>query len=543
MLVRLSRICFCCALLSGLFAQTPTQTVRGYGLIAGTVLDGGATTPLRKANVTLTMLGAKLMDALAWTDDSGHFAFGYLPPGRYQVRADFQGYQKAPHAKPVIIELRVGETRSDLVIPLFRLGAISGTILDDEGEPAEGALVRAQPAWLKRAKNSWGGPMASTDSHGHYRISNLQAGKYNVVLEQNNWMTTHEGSEVSAAAPPQRPYVYLQQFYPGTDNPAAAALLTLENGKEIAGIDFRAVSRPAVTLQGHVIPPPDIAGTLDGVQVILTEPGNRGNMAAGAGPPEFAFSIPSAAPGPHILIANAFKGDKQYRGVLHIDIGETNPEINIALEPGVTISGTVTVTGPEAVSHPPSYVSLVPGDDIPWNGPPLRATVNPDGTYKIPNVPAGVWDIDAGPVPRGGFMKSMRLGDQDVLTEEMRITSSTAAPLNIVIATDGATLEGQVTNAAGDPVQAPVVLMPAGRFQEVVSFRRYVFSNEKGRYRILGVMPGAYKLYSLEDFDVRSEEDIEGLKPLAKSAVAVELKEGQKTSQDLKLIVRPAGGH
>jgi hypothetical protein len=209
----------------------------------------------------------------------------------------------------------------------------------------------------------------------------------------------------------------------------------------------------------------------------------------------------------------------------------------------VTISGTVTVTGPEAASHPPSYVSLVSGDDIPWNGPPLRATVNPDGTYKIPNVPAGIWDIDAGPVPRGGYMKSMRLGDQDVLTDEMRISSSTAAPLNIVIATDGATLEGQVTSAAGDPVQAPVVLMPAGRFQDVVSFRRYVFSNEKGRYRILGLMPGAYKLYALEDFDVQSDEVTESLKPLEKSAMAVELKEGQKASQDLKLIVRPAGGN
>jgi hypothetical protein len=362
-------------------------------------------------------------------------------------------------------------------------------------------------------------------------------------LEQNGQFTTHEGAEVSAAAPPQRPYVYVRQFYPGTDNPAAAAVLTLEEGKEIAGIDFRAVSRPAVTIEGHIIPPPNIAGTLDGVQVTLSEPENRGNMGAGAGPPEFAFSIPYAAPGPHILIANAFKGDKQYRGVEHIDIGETNPEINIALEPGVTISGTVTVTGPEAASHPPSYVSLVPGDDIPWNGPPLRATVNPDGTYKIPNVAAGIWDIDAGPVPRGGYMKSMRLGDQDVLTEEMRITPSTAAPLNVVIATNGATLEGQVTNAAGDPVQAPVVLMPAGRFQDVVSFRRQVFSNEKGRYRILGLMPGAYKLYALEDFELRSEEDIEGLKPLAKSAVAVELKEGEKTSQDLKLIVRPAGGN
>ncbi len=540
MLATLTRICFCCALLSGLFAQT-TPT---YGLIAGTVFDGGAKTPLRKANVTLTMLGAKLMDALAWTDDSGHFAFGYLPPGRYQVRAQFQGYQNASRAKLNILVLQAGETRSDLVIRLFRLGSISGTVLDDGGEPAEGAMVMAQPTGATSRRNSFGGPMATADSHGQYRISNLRAGKYNVVLQQNYEITTHEGSEVSAAAPPARQYLHLRQFYPGTEKPAGAAVLTIENGKEMSGIDFREVSRPAVSLQGHVIPPPNITGTLEGVQVMLSQPGNRwGFTGGGAGPPDFSFNIGNAAPGPHILIAMATAGEKQYRGVLHIDIGETNPEINIALEPGVTISGKVAITGPDAASHPASFVSLVSGDDIPWNGPPFRATVNPDGTYKLPSVPPGIWDIEAGPVPKGGYMKSMLLGDQDVLTEEMKITSSTAAPLNIVIATDGATLEGQVTSAAGDPVQAPVVLMPAGRFQDVVSFRRYVFSNEKGRYRILGLMPGAYKLYSLEDFDARSEEDFESLKPLAKSAVAVELKEGEKTSQDLKLIVRTAGGN
>ena len=386
MLAKLTRVCFCCAFLSGLFAQTaPT-----YGLIAGTVLDGGAKTPLRKANVTLTMLGAKLMDALAWTDEAGHFAFGYLPPGRYQLRADFQGYQNAPRAKPNIVVLQAGETRADLVIPLFRLGAISGTVLDDDGEPAEGALVAAQPAWLTRAKNSFGGPMATTDSHGHYRISNLQAGKYNVVLEQNNRTTTHEGSEVSVAAPPPRQHVYLRQFYPGTENPVAATVLTIESGKEIAGIDFRGVSCPAVTIQGHVIPPPSIAGLMDGAQVTLVQPVNRwGGLRAGVvqACPDFAFSIGNANDRATRSDCPGDSGRQTVSRRTTYRYWRNNPEMNIALEPGVTISGTVTVTGPEAASHPPSYVSLVPGDDIPWNGPPLRATVNPDGTYKIPNVP------------------------------------------------------------------------------------------------------------------------------------------------------------
>ncbi len=533
MLARFFRICLGCSLISGLFAQ-PAAPV--YGLIAGTVLDGSAKTPLRKANVTLTMMGAKPLDALAWTDDSGHFAFGYLPPGRYQLQAQYQGYQadsRSRRDEPV--DLKAGETRSDFVIRLFRLASISGTVLGDDGEPAEGAMVMAVRPGQIRSRNPYG-PRAVADSHGHYRISNLYSGKYIVLLQRSFNTSIHESAEVSAASPPPQQYVSLPQYYPGTDKPASATVLAIQPGKEISGIDFRAISRLAATIRGHVVPPPGISGTLSNAQIMLAEPGNRwGYVGSGAGPPDFAFVLQNVPPGQHNLVASGIIEGKQFRGVQRIDVSDTTPEINIALEPGVTLSGTVKVTGPDAASHPASYVALVPGDDLPWNGPPLRAIVNPDGTYQIPNVPQGVWDIDAGPVPKGGYLKSMRLGDQDVLAEDMQITSSTAALLKIVIATNGATIEGHVTNASGDSVQATVILMPTGRFEHVLSFRRQVFSDEVGHYEISGVMPGTYKLYALEDFDADNDD----LKSLEKSAIAVELKEGLKTSQDLHVIVPP----
>jgi hypothetical protein len=74
----------------------------------------------------------------------------------------------------------------------------------------------------------------------------------------------------------------------------------------------------------------------------------------------------------------------------------------------------------------------------------------------------------------------MRLGDQDVLTEEMVIDSGTIAPLNIVVSTRGGVVEGTVVQdeaepAAGrqapsKPVRAVVVLAPEGRFEHVMSF-------------------------------------------------------------------------
>ena len=58
------------------------------------------------------------------------------------------------------------------------------------------------------------------------------------------------------------------------------------------------------------------------------------------------------------------------------------------------------------------------------------------------------------PVPRGGFIKSMLLGDQDVLTEDMVITSSTREPLRIVISTRGGVVSTSKCALSFSPVSA-----------------------------------------------------------------------------------------
>src|SRR6185295_11796096 len=109
-------------------------------------------------------------------------------------------------------------------------------------------------------------------------------------------------------------------------------------------------------------------------------------------------------------------------------------------------------------------------------------------------------DINAGPIPPGGYLKSMYLGTQDVLTEEMVITSKTTSPLNIVISTQAASLEGTVTKGADQPVRTVVLLAPYGKFKDVSSFYRYTSSDEKGHYLLKGVAPGRYRLYTFDEF-------------------------------------------
>jgi hypothetical protein len=208
------------------------------------------------------------------------------------------------------------------------------------------------------------------------------------------------------------------------------------------------------------------------------------------------------------------------------------------MEVSVDLAGSVSVEGPDAGKYPASFVNLVPGDDIPWYGPPLRANVNQDGSFKITNVPPGIWDIGAGPLPPVGYVKSMRLGDRDVLTEEMTIRPSTTEPLKIVVGTRAATLEGDVL--PGDqPTRAVIVLAPDGKFRRVTSFYRVVAGDEKGHFEIKNATPGEYRVYAFEEFGPLSIQDPDFLKPFEKSGIPVTLQEGPNAAQKLSMI--PAG--
>jgi hypothetical protein len=226
-----------------------------------------------------------------------------------------------------------------------------------------------------------------------------------------------------------------------------------------------------------------------------------------------------------------------------IDLGPQGlHDIAIPIEASVDLTGSVSVEGPDAGKHAASFVTLVPGDDIPWNAPPLRASVNKDGSFKIPAVAPGIWDINAGPIPSNGYIKSMRLGDQDVLTQDMTIRPSTSEPLKIVFSTRAATFQGDVLQG-GQPTRAVVLLAPEAKLRHMLGFYRFATTDEKGHFEINRARPGEFRLFAFEDLDQQSIQDPDFLKPFERYGVAVTLREGPNDSQRLPLIpaIRPAG--
>jgi hypothetical protein len=115
------------------------------------------------------------------TDSNGRFLFRDLPASNYQITAAAQGFSSAGYQQakpnqvrrsldlPRPVELAPNEKRGDVVINLWRHAGITGTVIDEAGEPIVGltvsvltrTLVSGQPVMQNYAT-------AVTDDRGIY---------------------------------------------------------------------------------------------------------------------------------------------------------------------------------------------------------------------------------------------------------------------------------------------------------------------------------------------------------------------------------------
>ena len=263
----------------------------GTAEISGTVMMAGGTQPARKTRVTLS--GAELRGGRsATTDDSGRFSFTALPAGRYSLSANRPGHisvtygQRQPGRAGTSIALSDGQKfRADMQIP--KGSVITGTVLDENGEPAPQTSVRVMrvvTANGERTLSSNNG--GSTDDRGIYRIFGLMPGEYVVCATPRNTNTTEFGRvealeqemralETAAvqaggqaqairerivniqgampAADVEAAPGYAPICYPGTIAAASATPIPLGVSEERGGVDFQLQLAPLARIEGLVV--------------------------------------------------------------------------------------------------------------------------------------------------------------------------------------------------------------------------------------------------------------------------------------------------
>ncbi len=186
------------------------------------------------------------------TDASGHFLFSNLAPGRYQVRAQRDGYfgTKAPVNAGISLPTAVAATASvnpsqpaeEVKMSMVRGATVSGRVRDPNGQPLSGAQISAfQVAYQNAGMVLQSLNSKQTDDRGEYRLFWLPPGDYYVGV------TPRRGGRGNAQDN------FARTFYPGTSDGRNASRLHVTEGGEISGIDIGMRADAGGKVSGHIV--------------------------------------------------------------------------------------------------------------------------------------------------------------------------------------------------------------------------------------------------------------------------------------------------
>jgi hypothetical protein len=225
------------------------QPMARDGVITGQVVDAATGRPVSAAIVTLIL--AKIEGLPVVTGADGRFVFHVAPQdASYTVTARKGGYAEGGSGRMRIggalqpVKLNALTPSANVIIRVWKLGAISGTVLDEAGEPVVGVQVRALERTATGGRRALvaAGMAVTTDDRGVYRVSNLPPGEY-VLL-------------TSPPQPSLKPSVFADIARPGRANGELAFLFGGTTPFLAVGDAWLALSR------GSVTPPPPRNGRL-----------------------------------------------------------------------------------------------------------------------------------------------------------------------------------------------------------------------------------------------------------------------------------------
>ena len=432
---------------------TPTVPTVGTAAIVGTVTtDEPNPRILRRAQVSLGVIGMPGGSRITSTDDNGRFALSSLPAGNYAAPiASKAGFVSQTFGAARLGAIGTPITLADgqvmqIAFKLPRGAVITGTVFED-GRPAARLSVNAMRVrtvnGVRTLDYYYGGGYSTTDDRGVFRIYGLPFGDYVVLANPRHsgmaemtmitdsdieWAQRQfqSGATLSSApgastTPPATPAVaYTPVYYPGTTTAASAGLVTLTAGQERSGVDFSIRMVATARVEGIVrdvsgeptdnaqvtIVPRSTGDSLDSMMLVETMMMNRTMLAGGK------FSIAGVRPGDYTVTV---RGGPQAAGggsggggrgaaapaamtfwaTQDITVDGSNlTGLELRLQPGIDLRGRVAFEE-SATLKPPDLANV----RIRLSGAPTAGTtvtmggsagtVEADGTFTISGVTPG----------------------------------------------------------------------------------------------------------------------------------------------------------
>jgi hypothetical protein len=481
-----------------LIALSAGPVVIQGAVIQGVVLEEETGNPLARTVVSLIPLpGTQAGSASVRAGDHGAFTLNNIAAGWYVLRCSRKGFvpaevgQLRPGRPGMPFEITAGAQSSFFQIRMKRMGAVTGSVLDENGVGIPDWPVHIFTARkpVRRIGES------KTDDRGNFRIGELDAGSYLVrsgagSLEDDSYLlpTWYKyGTAVESAEP--------------------AKVRVAETASDIV---IRPVKGRMVQLSGV------FTSQTPAVLTLITDTGRKVLASSGNTPAAFDASV---APGPVAFVA---EGNGAPCGAYVRMLADHNMQgIRVACSP-----------------LEPSFVLWSPG--VRTQFPLMMRRVDLDGTsqpraYRSREaILPGHWEFRA-LTSADYYVKSIASqinGHGETVGDGwFGIDIGTGVQIAVALSNKPASISGVVATA-GQPVAGAAVYLEIYD-PEAVNPRLQLFearSDAQGAYRFTGLAPGRYRVLSSFDFDPEDRLAME-------KAQLISLKEGDSAVQALELVL------
>jgi Carboxypeptidase regulatory-like domain len=528
-------------------APLPDQSKQNLCTVAGRVVTAAEGTPLKSVHVMLAAENPARGDPRTYgatTDASGAFVLKDVAPGRYRLFAQRTGYVSQQYHSSdtqggALLGLQPRRQIGDILFRLVLAAVVTGRVTDEDEEPMAGIRIMAlrHPTEDEQEEEeSYGSRKqellvpagtAFTDDRGQYRIFGVKPGEY--------YLEATESLQPFGDFPGGQDYYvrealgaeYAPVYYPGVLQRGQAETIALRPGDE-AQVDFSLHHIKTVKISGRVLAPD---GKPVNAMIELQDAGvedyfegqNTNTDTEGK------FELKGVPPGNYNLIAYQQGDDNSYYPAARqeITVGNDNIEsLTIALSRGADFTGKIVLDGVARPNYLRVSLHDVGGKDWGYHG----GRVKPDGSFELKNVPEGNYAIQVyGEDESRWYVKSARLGSDDVLEHGLEVEKGTGGTLEIVISAARAQLDGSVTQDEKPVVGARVRIVADSETPYNRMRRRDTTTDQNGQFVLSGVAPGKYRVTARSPADSAGED--------AKAdPQSVTLSEGGHKNIELKLV-------
>ncbi|HEX4999564.1 MAG TPA: carboxypeptidase-like regulatory domain-containing protein [Terriglobia bacterium] len=447
-----------------------------------------------------------------FSDAAGRFAIANLPPGRYTIRVQNEGYF-APESELLSIVPAGGTVR--VTVRMTPGGVIAGRVTAD-GKPQSGVKVQAFRVIYQN-----GYPMMTsvasrnTDDRGEYRLFYLRPDEYLIAVTPQG-TPQRPSMDITVPATPLAPALTdtpgvqpQRTFYPGTLDRSAAERVLVHAGREVVNIDIPVRTSRLYRVSGEIrVPappasqrmPPRIPVTVTSWLHDPNTPDDLANASMGvllelAGDVLVGnFQANNVLPGIYDWrIAGSSVGMSNFL----VDVRDADVQgLRFEIRPGVAVKGTMTVDG-EAPGANKGYVGfqidgvrMAPRFDV------LADEKN--GSFSIPNVPVGHLRAILGDgLPPNLYVDDVRAGGESVFDTGFEVGTVDPPSAAVLLRSGAAAISGAVIDDAGKTVVgAGVALVPLLSNRQNLARFHDTIADVDGKFSISSVAPGEYKLFA-----------------------------------------------